>query len=124
MDGAELGRVLFHRTADAAFVKRQELELTGVRDPGAALGEGGIDIRVVGVLGDVVDLAEGEDRVFQGTGAVEAPAVLGDGLGEIDFESAFGGEGFADAIAVFGEGFLVFPSVDDDLAGESVADGV
>jgi hypothetical protein len=55
---------------------------------------------------------------------VEAPVVLGDGLGEIGFESPYGGEGFADAIAVLVEGFLVFRGVDDDLAGESVAEGV
>jgi hypothetical protein len=56
----------------------------GVGHPGAALGEDGVDFGVVaGVLDDMFALAEGEDRIFQGTGAVEAPALLGDGLGEI-----------------------------------------
>ena len=121
---AELGRVLFHRTADAVFVSCQEIKLAGVVHPGAALGEGGVEFGLIGILGDMFALAEREDGVFQGTGAVEAPAVLGDGLGEIDFESAFGGEGLADSVAVLVEGFLVFRSVDDDLAGESVAEGV
>jgi hypothetical protein len=33
---------------------------------------------------------EGEESVFQGAGAVEAPRVPDDGLGEIDLENAFG----------------------------------
>ncbi|HEY6341618.1 MAG TPA: hypothetical protein VIY49_09010 [Bryobacteraceae bacterium] len=96
----------------------------GVGYPGAALGEGGVEFGLTGILGDLFALAEGEDRVFQGTGAVEAPAVLGDGLGEIELESADGGHSFVDAIAVLLEGLLVFRGVDDDLTGESVAEGV
>jgi hypothetical protein len=124
LEGAELGHVLFHRTANATFIKREEMKLMGVGHPGAGLGEGGVEFRVTGVLRRVFGLAEGEDGVFQGTGVVEAPAALGDGLGEVGFESAFGGEGFADAVTVFLEGFLVFRGVDDDLASESVAEGV
>jgi hypothetical protein len=43
--------------------------------------------------------AEGEDGILQRAGAVEAPAVLGDGLGEVSFDGAFGFEVFADGIA-------------------------
>ena len=53
----------------------------GVDHPGAALGEGGINFGFAGVLTEMFALAEGEDGVFQRTGAVEAPAILGDGLG-------------------------------------------
>jgi hypothetical protein len=70
-----------------------------VRDPGAGLGEGGVEFELVGVLRNIFGLAEGEDSVFERAGAVEAPAVLRDGLGEIGFENADGGEGFADAVA-------------------------
>jgi hypothetical protein len=57
-------------------------------------------------------------------GAVEAPVVLGDELGEGGFESANGSERPADVVTVLLEGLLVFGSVDDDLAGEAVAEGV
>jgi hypothetical protein len=122
--GAEFGGVLFHRTADAVFVSCQEMKLMGVVHPGATLGDGGVGFGVTGVRKEMFGLAEGEDRVFQGTGAVEAPAVLGDGLGEIDFQSADGDQSFANTIAMLLEGFFVFRGVDDDLAVEYVAEGV
>jgi hypothetical protein len=68
-------------------------------------------------------ITAGEDGVFEGPGAVEAPLVLGDGLGEVEFEGADGCEGSADGFAVFLEGGLIFRGVDDDLAGEAVAKG-
>ena len=34
--------------------------------------------------------AEGEDRIFEGAGAIEAPVVLGDGLGEVGLEGSGG----------------------------------
>ncbi|HEY6331081.1 MAG TPA: hypothetical protein VI756_17255 [Blastocatellia bacterium] len=97
----------------------------GVGQPGARLGEGGVEFGATRVLRGIFGLAEGEDGVFQGTGTVEAPAAPGDGLGEIGFEGADGGESFADTIAMLVERFPVFRGgVDDDLAGESVAEGV
>src|SRR5215467_7630740 len=69
-------------------------------------------------------MALGENGVFEGAGAVESPFVLGDGFGEIELQGADGGEGFADGFTVFLEGGLVFGGMDDDLAGESVAEGV
>jgi hypothetical protein len=122
--GAELGGVLFHGAADAIFVDCQEMKLVGVGHPGVGLGDGGVEFGVVGVLRGMFGLPEGEDGVFQRAGAVEAPAVLGDGLGEIDFERAYGSQSFTDAVAVFVKSFPVFRGVDDDLAGESVAEGV
>jgi hypothetical protein len=92
---------------------------------GAALSESGLDFGVGVTVGVRMLLkAEGEHGVFEGSGAIEAPLVLRDGLGEIDFEGADWGEGFADSIAVFSEGGLVFRGMDHDLAGEAVAEGV
>jgi hypothetical protein len=68
--------------------------------------------------------AGGEDGGFHGADALEAPAVFGNGLGDIDFESADGGEGFADAFAVSVEGGLLSGGEQVDLAGESVFVGV
>jgi hypothetical protein len=65
-----------------------------------------------------------EDAGLHGADALEAPAVLGDGLGEIDFEGADGGEGFADAFAVCVEGGLFSGGENVDLTGESVFVGV
>jgi hypothetical protein len=102
----------------------QEMKLVAVVDPGAGLGGGGVGLGATGLFGGIFALVEGEDGVFQGAGAVEAPAVLGDGLSEIELESAGGGEGFADAIAVLRESLLVFRGLKDDLASEAVAEGV
>ena len=69
-------------------------------------------------------LAEREDAGFDGAGAVEAPVVFGDGLGELLLENADGGEGFDDGLAVFLEGVVLFGGEEVDLAGESVFVGV
>jgi hypothetical protein len=69
-------------------------------------------------------LAESEDAGFDGAGAVEAPVVCGDGLGELPLEDADGGEGFDDGLAVFLEGIVLIGGAKMDLAGESVFVGV
>jgi hypothetical protein len=48
LERLEIGHVLFDGVADALFVSCQELEITGLRDPGAALGESGVDFGVGG----------------------------------------------------------------------------
>src|SRR5580692_2626790 len=68
--------------------------------------------------------AVGEDGGFHGADALEAPAVFGDGLGDIDFEGADGAESFADAFAVSFKGGLLRGGEQVDLAGESVFVGV
>ena len=96
------------------------MEVFGLSDPSAALSESRIDFGMGGSGTGVRLKAEGEDGVFEGAGAVEAPVVLGDGLGEGGFQSAEGFQIFADSFTVLLEGRLVFRSVDDDLAGEAV----
>src|ERR1700678_1456783 len=104
--------------------------LTGLpRTPtaSASLGDGFVDGKLGGVFSGVVgsiDLSGGEDAGFDGADTSEAPAVFGDGLGEIDFESADGCEGRDDAITVSVEGLLFGIGEDEGLAGESVTVGV
>jgi hypothetical protein len=52
------------------------------------------------------------------------PAIFSDGLGDIDFEGADGGEGFADALAVRVEGDLLSGSEKVDLTGEAMFVGI
>jgi hypothetical protein len=103
--------------------------------PGLGLGEGGVELRVTTVRREMFALAEGEDGVFQRAGAVEAPAVLGDGLGEVGFGAPSGSRSSRMASrarfwraqrfrCALVEGLLVFRGVDDDLAGDAVAEGV
>ena len=72
MERSKLGCVLFDGAADALFVGGKELEVAGLFDPGAALGEGGIDFGVGGIGVGVLLMAESEDGVFEGPGSVEA----------------------------------------------------
>jgi len=87
------------------------------------LGEGGVDLGVAGGEVGVVLKAEGEDGVFEGPGSVEAPVILRDGLGEGGFQGADGSERLTNGVAVLLKGLLV-RSMDDDLAGEAMAEGV
>ena len=125
LEGLQLGRVLFDRPADPLFTGCEKLEVFCPFDPGAAQGQSSFDFGVGVTVGVGMLLkAEGENGIFKSAGAVETPVVLGDGLGEVRFEGANGGELFADGVTVFSEGGLVFRSMDDNLAGEAVAEGV
>jgi hypothetical protein len=66
--------------------------------------------------GTVLQLAESEDGGFDGAGAMEAPFVFGDGLGEILLENSDGSESFDDGLAVFLEGVVRFGGEEVDLA--------
>ena len=118
---SEFGRVLFDGAAAARLIGGEELEAAALVVPGAAQGESGLGFGVGVAAGVGIHLeAEGENGIFAGAGAVEAPVVLGDGLGEGGFQSAEGFQIFADSFTVLLEGRLVFRSLDDDLAGEAV----
>jgi hypothetical protein len=86
----KLGHVLFDGASDALLVGGEELEVAGLCSPGAALGQGSVDLGVGGAGVGVLLKAEGEDGVFESAGAVEAPLVLGYRLREIEFEDAEG----------------------------------
>jgi hypothetical protein len=57
------------------------------------LGESVIDLGVVGVVGGVLVHAQGERAGFDGASALQAPAVVGDGLSDVALKIADGGEG-------------------------------
>jgi hypothetical protein len=88
------------------------------------LGDGFIDDKLGGVFScrggkeaERALLTGREDAGFHGADAFEPPAVFGNGLGDIDFEGADGGESFADAFAVRVEGGLLGGSKKVDLTG-------
>ena len=129
--GAELGHVLLDGAADALLIEGQELEVFALGEPGAGSGQGFVDRKLGGVVAVVSDessecaeMAKSEDAGFEGAGALEAPMVFGVGLSEIDLQRAYGVEGFADAGAVFVEGFVLVGGEKLDLAGEAVTIGV
>ena len=75
-------------------------------------------------FGRVFFVAEGEEAGFEGAETVEAPLMVGKGLGELGFDGAFGLK-VADEGAGEGEVLLqVFAGEDDDLGGEAVAECV
>ena len=125
LEGVEAGFVALDFAGDALLVDGEEGEFFGVAPEGAGLRKGGVDLGVfgddVGVRGGV---AEGEDVVFDGAGAAEAPFVFGDGLGDLRFEGAFGVVGEADVAGEFQEGLAVFFGHGGDLTGEAVTPGV
>jgi len=92
--GTDLGHILLDGALDALLIESQKLDVPAGGEPGAGLGERFID----GKLGRIVSggpgqlaefplLAESEDGGFDGAGAFEAPAIFGDGLGEIEVRS-------------------------------------
>ena len=85
------------------------------------MGEGVIDLGVASVVDRVLVRAEGERAVFDGGGALQAPAAVGDGLSDVALKVADGGEGLEDDFAKLVIGLLLCGSEDAELAGESVA---
>ncbi len=121
---AKQGEILFDAALDAGFVEREELEVFAALDPDAGLGECYVAFLVAGegVVGEVE--AKRKDVGFDGGGALETPAVVDDGLGEVGFEGALGRERLVDAAAVLFVGGLLGGRDHEDLAGEAVPVGV
>jgi hypothetical protein len=127
LDLLELFLVLFDGAADAVFVKSEGLDVFAVGEPDARLTDGGEDFGGVagGGVGDGTGgHADGKDIVFEGTGPVETPLVLGDGGGQPRFAVVGGFEVRGDAGAVVVEGGAVFFGEGVELAGDGVAAGV
>ena len=118
---AEQFEVPFDAALDAVLVEAEELEVPGLGEPGAGLGEGIVDFAVAGEVG--VE-GQGKDGAFDGGGAFEAPPVVGDGLREIRLQRADGLEGLMNAAAVLVIGGLVGGGEDVDLACKFLAKGV
>src|SRR5215470_11361734 len=100
------------------------MEVVGVLKPGSGVSEGVIDGVDARSVFRVLRQAEGESAGFDGAGALEAPAVVGDGLDDIALEVADGGEAFENDFAVLFVGLLLFGSEDTELAGEAVTPGI
>jgi len=113
------GHVLLDGALDTLPVKRQQLDIPGFREPGFGLRYG-----LLSWFHRFPRLAESEDAGLDGAGAVEAPFVFSDGLGDLPLENAGGGEDFDDGLAVFLEGLVLFGGEKVDLAGEAVFVGV
>ena len=82
---AEHGDVLFHAALDAGGVEGDPFEAFVVGEPGAAFGGGDGGFGVGGARLEDADV-ESEDGVFDGDGALQLPAAVGDGLDEAGFE--------------------------------------
>jgi hypothetical protein len=129
---AELGHVPLDGALDTLLVKRQQLDVLAVIEPGSGLRQGLADFRLVDFAGVleragvrfIRQLAESEDAGFEGAGAIKAPAVLSDRLRDIDFQGRLRGEGFADAFAVSIEGGLLSGGENVDLTSQAVTIGV
>jgi hypothetical protein len=130
--GAEFGHIPLNGAVDALLVESEKQEIVVLGEPSAGLDEGIFDeklgwvfgCRDAGIEAEQTLQASGEDTGFDGAGTLEAPAVFSNGLGDIDFEGADGGEGFADAFAVRVEGGLLSGSEKVDLTGEAVFVGI
>src|SRR5262249_37185168 len=93
-------------------------------EPGAGHGKGSVDFLIA--RDDVVWAGhfDGEERVFERRGAVEAPAIIGYGLDDGGFERSLRSERLADALTMVVIGEPIFLGEDVDLASESVTIGV
>ena len=121
LKGFELGGVLFQRAVDAAFVDGEKLQVVRLLNPSLGLSQGGIDLRMTGVhFVEVLTEALGEDAVFEGAGALQAPHIFGDGLGEIGLSGPGGVVLTADRVAVRAEDFGLFGRRDVNLAAQAV----
>ena len=117
---ADESQVLFDAALDAVLVEGEALELFAGTKPETGGMEGGIDFSVVGE--DIVGLVEtaGEDVGFDSGSALEAPAVVGDGLNEVGLQRADGDEGLVNALAMLLVGHFVVGLDDEDMACQAM----
>ncbi len=125
LDLAELVERSFELAREAMLVRAEVRECAGVLAQGGGHGKRGVDFRMgrVDVVRLLVD-AEREQVGFEGGDAIEAPGSVGERLHELIFEGALGLEVVEEAAGVAFVGSVVFGGQDDDVAGESMAEGV
>jgi len=115
----------FELAIETVAVDAEVGEGSGLGVDGGGDGEGLLNLagRVVEGIGKA-RATEGEEIVLKSGDAVEAPCSVGEGLDEVGFGGAVGvvfvGEGLHVALV----GFEILTGEDDDLAGETVAEGV
>src|SRR5262249_21647815 len=115
LERLEVGHVLFDGAVDALLVNGEQMEIMGVLKPGSGVSEGVIDGVDTGSVIRVLGQAEGKSASFNSAGALQTPAVVGDGLDDIALEVADGGEAFEDGFTVLFVGELFFGSEDAEL---------
>ena len=116
LESGEFGLVAVEGAADAAFVGGEEardLDWSSQARVGPGMESSGL-----------VAESSGEDAFFDGVGALEAPHAVGDLVDEAGFDGAGGLVVLHDGGVVFVPGGGFFGGEDEDLAGESVAEGV
>ena len=94
-------------------------------EPGLGLDDGDFGVGTAGlvVVGEVL-VAEAVDVEFDGTGAIQAPAVLGNGDSKVPLVVADRGEGGENVLLEVVVGEAVGFGHDVELAGEAVAERV
>ena len=115
----------FELAGKALAVEAQVRKGAGLGFEGRGDGERLLDLfRGLGELVGDADHAQGKEVVFEGGDSVEAPGGVGQGLDQLGFDGAFGfalvDVGFDVALV----GLKVVTWEDDDLTGESMAEGV
>ena len=122
---AELLESSFELAGKAMFVAAEVGEGADLFADGSGHGQSGLDFRVSG--GDIGRLfvdAESKKISFKSGDAIDAPGSIGEGLNELLLEGAFGLEVGEEALGVRFIGGVVLSGQDDDVAGESMAEGV
>ena len=112
--------VFLEGALEAALVEGEQVQILAAIEPGLGLGEGNGGFFVVAF--HLVGLAEGDgdDGVFDLGRAFDAPPAIGDGLGEVGFNRAFGGEVLHVSGAVLFVGLLVGGRTKADVACQAV----
>jgi len=73
-----------HGAMQALFVEAEVDEVLGVLPEGAGGGEDGMNVGVLGVeLAGAFEMRIGEHAVFDGSDAIDAPLIVGNGLREL-----------------------------------------
>ncbi len=121
LESREFGFIAIEGAAETAFIECEEAERLALVEPGlGGAEEVGDDFAGLEAGGGI----EGEEAFLDGVSAMEAPDAGGDLVGERGFEGAGGLVVFADFGVVVAVGFGFVVGQDEDLAGESVAEGV
>ena len=125
LEGAELIHILLERAVDARFVEGDVEDVFGAAHEGGGFAEEDVGLGGAGIdLIFRVGVAEGEDAVFDGADAIEAPVAVGDEVGELEFEGAVWAEAGDDGVAKGVESAAIVVGHDGDLAGEAVEEAV
>jgi hypothetical protein len=121
----ELPESVFQGAVQALFADTEVDESLRVVAEGLGGGHYGVDFGMLRIeIAGSFRVSEAEHAVFDGPEAVDAPLVIGNGVGELAFEGCLGIEAvndFAGELLVSGE---VFGGEHDDACGDAMAAGI